>query len=147
MYEPPLAPSDTVSRHQQLRTPGPGWGLVGKRLHQKAAPHVTAVGSPAGADVLFRDRDNKGAEVGVTVSPVRVKSLEQFADVETAGSRLLQAESAKVGACLNSLLSSQSTTQAPSGRAKWPQRMCRCRKAHRALRCCTSLHAEGGAGL
>ena len=59
----------------------------------------------AGADVLFV---GKGADVGVTVSPIRINSLREFGTVEAVGDRLLGAEKAKAGpwlmhalACVN----------------------------------------------
>ena len=56
--------------------------------------HVAA--GKAGADILFLDPERKSTTVGVTVSPVRIASLEQFGDVTTVGKRLLDAERAKV---------------------------------------------------
>jgi hypothetical protein len=50
----------------------------------------------AGADVLFVDPARKSSTLGVTVSPVRVDSLDAFGDLDTVASRLLQAERAKV---------------------------------------------------
>lgn len=50
----------------------------------------------AGADVLFVEPSGKAGDVGVTVSPVRIKSLEQFGDLKAVGDRLLAAESSKV---------------------------------------------------
>jgi len=51
----------------------------------------------AGADVLFEDPGRRSTSVGVTVSPVRVASIEQFGDLEAVGQRLLDAERKKVG--------------------------------------------------
>ena len=50
----------------------------------------------SGADVLFLDPARKSTTVGVTVSPVRITSLESFGDVAAVGKRLLDAERAKV---------------------------------------------------
>ncbi len=50
----------------------------------------------AGADVLFVEPSGKAGDIGVTVSPVRIKSLEQFGDLKAVGDRLLAAESSKV---------------------------------------------------
>jgi len=47
----------------------------------------------AGADVLFV---GKGADVGVTVSPIRINSLKEFGNLETVGEKLLGTEKAKV---------------------------------------------------
>ena len=38
----------------------------------------------------------KGADVGVTVSPIRINSLKDFGSLETVGERLLGTEKAKV---------------------------------------------------
>lgn len=50
-----------------------------------------------GADVLFVEPRSKAADVGVTVSPIRIRSLEQFGDLAAVGDRLLAAERSKVG--------------------------------------------------
>ena len=50
----------------------------------------------AGADVLFVEPASKAGDIGVTVSPVRIKSLEQFGDLTAVGDRLLAAERSKV---------------------------------------------------
>eukprot|EP00879_Flechtneria_rotunda_P019291 GHRR01020260.1.p1 GENE.GHRR01020260.1~~GHRR01020260.1.p1 ORF type:complete len:172 (+),score=54.67 GHRR01020260.1:133-648(+) len=52
----------------------------------------------AGADVLFEDPSRRSTSVGVTVSPVRVASIEKFGDLQVVGQRLLNAEQNKVGA-------------------------------------------------
>ena len=46
--------------------------------------------------MLFVDPDRKSTTVGVTVSPVRIASLQQFGDVAAVGKRLLDTERAKV---------------------------------------------------
>lgn len=61
-------------------------------------PHCGTAGK-AGADVLFVDPQRKSSTLGVTVSPVRVDSLDAFGDLDTVASRLLQAERAKVISC------------------------------------------------
>lgn len=38
----------------------------------------------------------KGADVGVTVSPIRINSLKEFGNLETVGEKLLGTEKAKV---------------------------------------------------
>ena len=50
----------------------------------------------AGADALFKAPNLRSTDLGVTVSPVRIKRLEQLGDVETVGNRLLAAEKKKV---------------------------------------------------
>ena len=50
----------------------------------------------AGADVLFVDPARKSSTLGVTVSPVRVDSLDAFGNLDSIAARLLQAERAKV---------------------------------------------------
>lgn len=49
----------------------------------------------AGADVLFEDVQRKSSKLGVTVSPIRVDSLEAFGDLDNVAARLLAAEKAK----------------------------------------------------
>ena len=49
-----------------------------------------------GADVLFVEPRSKAADVGITVSPIRIRSLEQFGDLAAVGNRLLSAERSKV---------------------------------------------------
>ncbi len=56
----------------------------------------------AGADALFVDPQRKSSTLGVTVSPIRVDSLDAFGDLDSVAARLLQAEKAKVG-CLSQL--------------------------------------------
>lgn len=46
--------------------------------------------------MLFEDPGRRSSSVGVTVSPVRVASIEQFGDLEAVGKRLLDAERKKV---------------------------------------------------
>jgi hypothetical protein len=53
-------------------------------------------GTCAGADILFVDPNGKAADIGVTVSPVRIRTLEQFGDLGTVGDKLLAAERSKV---------------------------------------------------
>lgn len=50
----------------------------------------------AGADALFKAPDLRSTDLGVTVSPVRIKHLDQLGDVNTVGGRLLAAEKKKV---------------------------------------------------
>ncbi len=57
-----------------------------RALHAQRAP-------PAGADVLFV---GGGTEVGITVSPIRIRSLEQFGTPQFVGDKLIGAERAKV---------------------------------------------------
>jgi hypothetical protein len=45
-----------------------------------------------------QDPAQRSTNVGVTVSPVRIPSLEKFGDVAGVGERLLAAERAKVTA-------------------------------------------------
>ena len=46
----------------------------------------------------------EGTEVGITVSPIRIKSLEQFGTPQFVGEKLLGAERAKVWPVLSALL-------------------------------------------
>jgi hypothetical protein len=52
--------------------------------------------SATGADVLFEDPQRRSTSIGVTVSPVRVSSIEQFGDLTAVGQRLLDVERKKV---------------------------------------------------
>jgi hypothetical protein len=52
-----------------------------------------------GADVLFEDPRRRSTSVGVTVSPVRVTSIDKFGDLAAVGQRLLDAERKKVWRC------------------------------------------------
>ena len=62
-------------------------------LGQDCSPQLAhLIAKCAGADVLFV---GKGADVGVTVSPIRINSLREFGTVEAVGDRLLGAEKAK----------------------------------------------------
>jgi hypothetical protein len=58
----------------------------------------------AGADVLFKDPNMKSTDLGVTVTAIRIKRLEQLGDVKAAGERLLNAEKKKVLSCSHSAL-------------------------------------------
>ncbi|KAF8072357.1 putative sugar phosphate/phosphate translocator [Scenedesmus sp. PABB004] len=60
----------------------------------------------AGADVLFEDPGRRSTSVGVTVSPVRVASIEQFGGLDAVGQRLLGAERKKESTLGVELLSS-----------------------------------------
>ncbi|EIE21918.1 Mog1p/PsbP-like protein [Coccomyxa subellipsoidea C-169] len=62
----------------------------------------------SGADVLFVEPASKAGDIGVTVSPVRIKSLEQFGDLTAVGDRLLAAERSKESTEYVNLLSSAS---------------------------------------
>ena len=68
-----------------------------------------------GADALFRDPRRKSTNVGVTVIPVMIASLEQFGDLQAAGERLLAAERAK-----ESTLGVEMVAQAQSAAAAGP---------------------------
>lgn len=46
--------------------------------------------------MLFVDPQRKSSMLGVTVSPIRVDSLDAFGDLDAVAGRLLQAEKAKV---------------------------------------------------
>eukprot|EP00775_Hariotina_reticulata_P002499 gene2499-2803_t len=61
-----------------------------------------------GADVLFEDPQRRSTSIGVTVSPVRVSSIEQFGDLAAVGQRLLDVERKKESTLDVALLSSGS---------------------------------------
>jgi hypothetical protein len=50
-----------------------------------------------GATSLFEDPERRSTQVGVTVNPVRISSLEKFGSLQDVGDKLLGAERAKVG--------------------------------------------------
>ena len=52
--------------------------------------------SKAGADVLFVNPARKSTTLGVTVSPIRISSLDKFGSLETVRDKLLATEKAKV---------------------------------------------------
>jgi PsbP len=56
----------------------------------------------AGADALFEDPDAKSTNIGITVNPVRVASLDAFGDINKVADKLLEAERQKVGSIENS---------------------------------------------
>lgn len=68
----------------------------------------------AGADALFKDPKLKSTDLGVTVTPIRIKRLEQLGDVTAAGERLLNAERKKESTKSVELLQ-QSSRMGPSG--------------------------------
>ncbi|KAI8468151.1 MAG: PsbP-domain-containing protein [Monoraphidium minutum] len=49
----------------------------------------------AGADILFEDPARRSTNVGVTVSPVRVESIDKFGSLGAVGARLLETEAKK----------------------------------------------------
>ena len=55
-----------------------------------------AQASKSGAEVIFKDPSYKFNNLGVTVTPVRVGSLQEFATVEEAADRLISFEKNKV---------------------------------------------------
>lgn len=77
-----------------MEQPGNAYTDVQKR-YQLRPPAGWKKGSKAGADVLFEDPDAKGTNLGVTVTPVRIKSLQQFGSVESVGEKLLNVEREK----------------------------------------------------
>lgn len=50
--------------------------------------------------MLFEDPDRRSTSVGVTVSPVRVPSIDRFGDLAAVGQRLLETERKKVWVCV-----------------------------------------------
>ena len=46
--------------------------------------------------MLFEDPSQKGTNLGVTVTPVRISSLEQFGSIDAIGEKLLNVERSKV---------------------------------------------------
>ena len=55
--------------------------------------------SKQGADVLFQSPEEKGTNLGVTVTPVRIASLDRFGSLSIVGERLLNVERGKVQRC------------------------------------------------
>ncbi|PSC73402.1 psbP domain-containing chloroplastic [Micractinium conductrix] len=91
-----VAFSNPAQRYTLLRPAG--WEQVGK----------------AGADALFRDPAQKSTNVGVTVYPVTVSSLEAFGDLPTVGERLLGAEKEKEST-LSAVMVEQRARTDPAG--------------------------------
>ena len=52
--------------------------------------------SKAGADVLFQSPEEKGTNLGVTITPVRIDSLAKFGSLDIVGQRMLNVERGKV---------------------------------------------------
>ena len=67
-----------------------------RKRYQLQPPAGWIETSKPGADALFQDPHEKGTTLGVTVTPVRIASLDQFGSVEQIAGRLLGAERAKV---------------------------------------------------
>jgi hypothetical protein len=60
-------------------------------------PSAWALKDKAGAAVLFQDPTSRMANVGVTVSPVKVRSLAEFGQLDAVAEKLVAAELAKDG--------------------------------------------------
>ena len=63
-------------------------------------PHGWTEKQKAGANALFENPDIKSTNIGVTVSPVRVDSLQAFGDIDSVADKLLAAERKKVRPCV-----------------------------------------------
>lgn len=50
----------------------------------------------AGADVLFTDPGQRSTSVGITVSPVKIKTLNEFGGIDKVKDLLFEAEVEKV---------------------------------------------------
>ncbi|KAF6253045.1 PsbP-domain-containing protein [Scenedesmus sp. NREL 46B-D3] len=81
-----------------------------QQLYKLSVPAGWDRKDKAGADVLFEDPARRSTSVGVTVSPVRVASIEQFGGLEAVGKRLLDAERKKESTLDAQLLSYSSRT-------------------------------------
>ncbi|GFR47895.1 hypothetical protein Agub_g9642 [Astrephomene gubernaculifera] len=79
-----------------------------KQQYRLLVPASWDVKGKAGADVLFEDPSRRSTSVGITVSPVKVSSLEQFGGLREVGDRLLQAERNKESTLDVALLSASS---------------------------------------
>lgn len=66
-----------------------------KKAFAVSYPSSWVVASKPGAEVLFKNPDEKYSNIGVTVSPVTIDSLEKFGTLEEIGERLARAEAAK----------------------------------------------------
>jgi len=53
-----------------------------------------------GAEVLFKRPDRGSTNVGVTITPVKVRKLEDFGSLEDIRERLFKAEQEKVATCI-----------------------------------------------
>ena len=72
------------SQHYRLTPPG-GWEQTSKQ----------------GANVLFQSPEEKGTNLGVTVTPVRIDSLAKFGSLDKVAERLLGVERGKVSLSLH----------------------------------------------
>ena len=78
-------------------------------------PTNFAVSSKAGADVLFKDEERRGVNIGITRLPVRISSVSEYGTVEEVGQKVLDAEKQKDGTLRAELLRSQSVTVSLDG--------------------------------
>lgn len=67
-----------------------------KKRYQLQLPAGWQQKQKAGADALFEDPERKSSNIGVTVAPVRVKTLQEFGDIDVVADKLLAAEQNKV---------------------------------------------------
>lgn len=66
-----------------------------KNLFRVEYPETWVPVNKAGATLLLRDPSMKYSQIGVTVSPVRIRSLGEFGTAHEIGEKLLNAEAAK----------------------------------------------------
>ncbi len=66
-----------------------------KQQYRLDIPAVWDAKGKAGADALFEDPAKRSTSVGVTVNPVKVKSIEDFGGLDEVVGKLLAAERAK----------------------------------------------------
>lgn len=80
--------ASTNASQQEYAQPKQGYSLQ--------LPSEWVLKEKAGADVLFQDPLKGSTSVGVTVAPVRVKTIADFGDLDSVGEKLLKAEKDKV---------------------------------------------------
>ena len=66
-----------------------------RKAFEVGYPSSWVVASKPGAEVLFKNPDEKYSNIGVTVTPVTIDSLDKFGSLEEIGERLARAEAAK----------------------------------------------------
>ena len=69
---------------------------VVRQEYRLTVPNTWQAASKAGADVLYKVPDIKYTDLGVTVAPVRISTLQQLGDVDAVGKRLIATERQKV---------------------------------------------------
>lgn len=71
-------------------------------------PSTWELSSKAGADVLFKDTQRRGVNLGISILPVRIESVQDYGTVDEVAEKILQTENAKDGNISSTLIKSDS---------------------------------------